>query len=154
MTITGKPGCQPTGVLAPWPMRRYVCADQNCRAILHPIAVPLLPHGRNSLDRWNWFDENGSSWIDYAPTGYREDPEKFWSDLYQRFPGTYSNLRATLALNAMYFWHAHRPGDPAPGEPEVNPDTVPFCHKEPMYAGPDGWVCRVMRTTFPYVEQT
>jgi hypothetical protein len=113
-----------------------------CGALLHPVP---------SADRrdWHYADESGSTVHDETPAALTADPKQWWADLAAADMGAYSSHKAAVDLMCFSWWHLHSPGHPA--EPH-DPGPVPSTCGQPMWSGPDGWVCRVHGEVFPYAD--
>jgi len=131
-------GYVPTSAPAP-----EVRACLICRKPVH--AVPT----KDRRD-YHWADESGSIIEDKTPQALIDDPKKWWDDLAKRDIATYSSHKAAVELACFSWWHVHQPGDRIG---ERVPCTVPQTCGQPMWAGPDGWVCRVHGEVFPYAGE-
>lgn len=130
--------CNPEGALTPWVHGlRSWC---RCGEELH--------HERTSptINDWTMVDSQGRSHIDQAPEGLREDPKRWWAELFEASPQRYSTLRAAVDLGHHSWFHIHRAEVYAIGPVPLGPT----CHGRPMRASPDGWECREMRTLYQY----
>lgn len=132
--------CEPTPapVLPAYTCGRRRVGGEICGATLR--AVP-------SADRrdWMYVDETGSATLDETPPELQADPGKWWADLAERNIAVYSTHKAAVLLQCFSWWHLH---SPARVDHDYGP--VPTTCRQPMWAGPDGWVCRVHGTVFPY----
>jgi hypothetical protein len=119
--------------------RRLITGEQ-CGAALHPVP---------SADRqdWHYADGTGSTIRDETPAALTADPVKWWADLAERDMAAYSTHRAAVDLMCFSWWHLHHPAT-VEGH---NPGPVPETCGQPMWSGPDGWTCRVHRSSFPYL---
>lgn len=131
--------CVPTGPLTSFHDLPSVC---RCGALLR--TVRMAP----TVNDWHEVDDQGRVHIDEAPEGLREDPKRWWAELFERSPQAYSTLKAAVAFGHHSWFHIHRADRHALGPTPL----PPFCHGSPMWASPDGWQCRVMRRLFAYRE--
>jgi hypothetical protein len=136
------------------PVKR--AAVQACGYV--PTPAPRLPEYRcgrplvgggvcGAKLTWEYVDEFGSTVYDQTPPGLLADPKKWWADLAERDIATYSAHRAAVDLMCFSWWHVHQP---APVDHDYGP--VPSTCGQPMWAGPDGWACRVHGEVFPYAQ--
>ena len=94
----------------------------------------------------------GLAHVDQAPQALRDDPAKWWADLAEHDIRSYSVLKAAVDLGYWSWYHIHRT---EAGTAPAHTGTTPFCCGSPMWAAPDGWVCRVAGYTTirrPYAE--
>jgi hypothetical protein len=130
--------CRPAGPLTRPGVHVYGCRTCGCRLTAVPTA---------RRDDWSYADDTGSTVLDETPQGLRDDPAKWWADLAERDIGIYSTHKAAVDLMWFSWWHSHQPGEILE-RAEIGP--VPETCGQPMWSGPDGWVCRVHRTVFAY----
>lgn len=123
----------------------------TCPAILWPREVIREMRGR--LDDWVWVDEEGRTTVDHRPELLRKDPKAWWDQLAAMDIGMYSNMKARFELVGNPFWHHHTPGGYVDPEAGVrNALITPVCCEQPMYAGFEGWYCRVTKQLFYYKD--
>jgi len=133
-TTPARPACLPVGLPAPAPH-----IDRRSCMFCPDVVLQARPTANRA--EWEYFDvATGLSYVDNTPPELRADPAKWWADLARERPGTYSVLIAAQATGQHSWWHHHIPGASLPGQP-VN-TSVPYCCSQPMWASPDGWVCR------------
>jgi hypothetical protein len=112
------------------------------------VCGEILTIRRNTLiNDWEYVGADGFTTAYTGPPEYREDPAGFWERLAATNMGAYSALTAREKLGMLGWWHTHTPGR-AVGDPVVA--VVPETCGQPMWASPDGWVCRVHKELFPY----
>jgi hypothetical protein len=138
-----RPACAPTGDRTRPDLGTRAC--RFCPTVLHHIAVAAERRGR--LDDWTYVDEQGRHYVDSTPAELRADPKGWWDNLAKTNIGAYSSLKVRFDLGGSPFVHVHIPGERVGEHVHVDP---PFCCGSPMYAGPDGWFCRVARTRIDY----
>jgi hypothetical protein len=143
ITTPPRPACAPTGGRARPDLGTRAC--RFCPAVLHHVAV--APERRGRLDDWTYVDEQGRHYVDNTPAGLRDDPKGWWDNLAKTNINAYSSLKVRFDLGGSPFVHVHIPGERIGEHVRVDP---PFCCGSPMYAGPDGWFCRIARTRIDY----
>jgi hypothetical protein len=143
ITAPPRPDCAPIGGRARPTLGERAC--RFCPASLHPVAV--APQHRGRLDDWTYVDEQDRHHIDSTPPELTADPKGWWDNLAKANILAYSSLKVRFDLGGSPFIHMHVPGDRIGGHVHVDP---PFCCGSPMYAGADGWFCRVARTRIDY----
>lgn len=130
--------CHPAGPLTRPGRHVYGCRVCGRRLTAVPNAT---------RDDWLYADDTGATVEDLTPQALRDDPAKWWADLAKLDIGAYSAHKAAVDLACFSWWHLHQPG-PILEPGDIGP--VPETCRQPMWSGPDGWVCRVHRTVFPY----
>jgi hypothetical protein len=142
-----RPVCAPDGDMTPWPTERYRCTDNACTAILRHARA-----GR-TLNDWTDVDENGEHTRYDGPPLLRIDPKAWWDKLTADMlagDDRAGNLYALMTMGGDFTgrrWvHIHRCGERIDPRPDRD---GPTCCKQPMWASPDGWACRVSGQVFP-----
>lgn len=112
----------------------------------------LYPKPDGTGKEWFHVTAAGQAFADRAPAALREDPVKWWADLAANDIGTYSSLKVATDLNALYWWHPHRPVSRRGRDPRVGDREPPFCCKMPMRMTPSGWQCRRSGQMFDFTS--
>lgn len=147
MTVTPVPECEPIGELATPEISARSC--RFCPAILTPKA--RTPTCLGKLDDWIYVDREGRAGVDNSPELLKTDPKRWWDELAKNDIWSYSTLKVRFDLVGNPFWHFHSPGECLdPAIPERQKLLTPTCCDAPMYAGVEGWHCRLTRQRFPY----
>lgn len=132
--------CTPEGPLTPWV--HGLPSWCRCGAALTPVRMSP------TVNDWHEVDPQGRVHVDEAPALLREDPKRWWAELFAADPQAYSTLKAAVDLGHHSWFHIHRSEVYAQGPVPLGPT----CHSQPMRASPDGWECREMRRLFAYRE--
>lgn len=130
--------CAPSGPMAAplWAMRPAQC---RCGVAVYPVR--MAP----GVNDWAWATASGERVRDDRPAALCADPKQWWADLAENNIGAYSGLSAAIALGHWAWFHNHGPDKPMPHDGPAVRFDVPWCHDSPMWASPDGWVCRVAK---------
>jgi hypothetical protein len=137
--------CAPVGSLAAPPEQIH-----TCRCGERVWSVPTADRAD-----YTWADAAGRTLYDTAPdrhdvietTAAAMSDKRLPPDVQHAAASSYTNLAALANLNPMWSIHVHSPAASTPVAA-----AVPWCCGDPMWAGPDGWVCRVAKSLFPYAD--
>jgi hypothetical protein len=139
--------CTPVGSLTAPPEQIHTC---RCGERVWPVPT---------ADRsdYAWADAAGRTLYDTAPdrhdvietTAAAMNDKRLPPDVQHAAASSYTNLAALTNLAPAWWLHVHFPDVSTP-----EATAVPWCCGDPMWAGPDGWVCRVAKSLFPYADNT